>query len=156
MSGALAYREDCADYEIIGGQVYMMSRPSMNHQRISGNIYGLFDQYLNGKCCEAILEQDVYFSEEDNFIPDVMIVCNPDIVEDDGIHGVPDLVVEILSKSRQSVTEWTNSSNMRSMASRNTGLLIRLVNPLKSINSKMASLNMIIPIAFTQNMSGIN
>ena len=99
MSAAFAYQEEYKDYEVIDGQIYMMSRPSMNHQRVSGNIYGIFDNYLDGRRCEAILEQDVYFSEEDNFIPDVMIVCNPDIIEEDGIHGVPDLIVEILSKS---------------------------------------------------------
>ena len=99
MSGALAYQEDYADYEIINGQTYMMSRPSMNHVRIEKNIVESFDRYLEGKRCEAILEQDVYFSEEDNFIPDVMIVCDPEIVKDDGIHGTPDLIVEILSPS---------------------------------------------------------
>ena len=99
MSDALAYQEEYADYEIINGQVYMMSRPNMNHQRISKNIVGLFDRYLEGKTCEAIYEEDVYFNEEDNFIPDVMIVCNPDIVKEKGVYGVPDLVVEILSKS---------------------------------------------------------
>ena len=99
LEAQLAYQEEYSDYEIIDGQVYMMSRPTMSHQRISKNIIGIFDNYLDGKRCEAVLEQDVYLSEEDNFIPDVMIVCNPDIIEEDGIHGVPDLVVEILSKS---------------------------------------------------------
>lgn len=99
MSAELAYQEEYERYEIINNEVYMMSRPSMNHQRISKNIIGIFDRYLDGKTCEAILEEDVYFNDEDNFIPDIMIVCNPDIVEEDGIHGVPDLVVEILSKS---------------------------------------------------------
>ena len=99
MGAELAYQENYERYEIVNGESYMMSRPSVNHQRISKNVVGIFDRYLDGKRCEAILEEDVYFNDDNNFIPDVMIVCNPDIVEEDGIHGVPDLVVEIISKS---------------------------------------------------------
>jgi len=31
--------------------------------------------------------------------PDVLVVCDPDKVKDDGIHGAPDFVVEVLSDS---------------------------------------------------------
>ena len=31
--------------------------------------------------------------------PDIMVVCNKDKIHDDGIHGAPDLVVEITSPS---------------------------------------------------------
>ena len=100
MSGALAHSyEDYEYYEIINGEVYMMARPSVNHWRISHRIIDIFDNYLKGKRCEAFGEIDVHLSEDDNFIPDAMIVCNPDIIEEDGIYGVPDLVVEILSPS---------------------------------------------------------
>ena len=95
----LAYKENYADYEIISGKVYMMSRPNINHSRVSGNIHSKFKNYLKGKRCASFQEVDVFLSEDDNFIPDVMIVYNPDIVEDDGIHGAPDLVVEIASPS---------------------------------------------------------
>ena len=100
MAGAdLAYTENRQDYEVICGKIYMMSRPNMKHVIIQGNIFNAFKNYLKGKRCQAILEQDVYFSEDDNFIPDVMIVCNSEIIKDDGIYGAPDLVVEILSPS---------------------------------------------------------
>ncbi|MBR1858810.1 MAG: Uma2 family endonuclease [Selenomonadaceae bacterium] len=94
----LAYKYD-ASYELIDGRTYMMARPSVNHTRIERNIVGLFNRYLKGKTCESFNETDVYFSEEDNFVPDVIIVCNPDIVEDNGIYGTPDLVVEVASPS---------------------------------------------------------
>ncbi len=42
---------------------------------------------------------DVYLTEKDRVIPDCMIVCNKDIIRPDGIHGAPDLVVEVLSPS---------------------------------------------------------
>ena len=96
---AYAMADNYEEYEIINGQVYMMSRPNTNHMKISGNIFSSFKNYLKGKRCIPFYETDVYFSEDDNFIPDVIIVCDPEIIEDDGIHGTPDLVVEILSPS---------------------------------------------------------
>ena len=99
MSGTLAYKEEYEKYELINGEIYMMSAPSIAHIRINSTIDHIFGDYLEGKTCEAFNQTNVYLSEEDHFIPDEIIVCNPDIVEDDGIHGVPDLVVEILSKS---------------------------------------------------------
>lgn len=42
---------------------------------------------------------DVYLSDNDRVIPDVMIVWNRDIIKKDGIHGTPDLIVEVLSPS---------------------------------------------------------
>ena len=56
--------------------------------------------YLKGKPCEAFSDgTDVFLTDEDRVIPDVMIICNKDIIEKDGIHGAPDLVVEVLSPS---------------------------------------------------------
>ena len=99
MSGALAYKGEYEAYEVINGEVYMMARPSVNHWRISNNVIRSFERRLQGKKCEAFGEVDVHLSDKDQFIPDAMIVCNPDIVKEDGIHGAPDLVVEILSPS---------------------------------------------------------
>lgn len=42
---------------------------------------------------------DVYLTEDDTVIPDMMIVCDPEKIKGDGIHGAPDLVVEVLSPS---------------------------------------------------------
>ena len=96
---AYSYHETGEEYEIINGQVYMMSKPTTSHAKIQRNILGIFDRYLDGKRCEAFSEVDVFFDEDDNFVPDVMIVCDPNIVEERGIYGTPDLVVEILSPS---------------------------------------------------------
>lgn len=87
--------------ELIEGKVVMMSpRPRIEHARACGRIYRQFGNYLDGKCCEAFGDDvDVYIDEQNHFIPDVMIVCNPDIIKDDAIYGAPDLVVEVLSPS---------------------------------------------------------
>ena len=102
MSGALAYKDEYEEYEIINGREYMMSRPSIDHIRIEGNIHSKFKNYLKGNRCQAFLEPDVFLSEkDDHVIPDVVIVCNPDIVTKKRLEGTPDLIVEILSRSTE-------------------------------------------------------
>ena len=95
----LAYSTDHESYELINGQVYMIARPSSNHMTIELNIATIFKNYLKGKKCRPFNETDLFLSKNDNFVPDVMIVCDPAIIKDDGIHGIPELVVEILSPS---------------------------------------------------------
>ena len=99
MNTEFAYQSDYERYEMINGEIYMMSSPSTNHTRINGNLHSLFKNYLRGKRCEPFDNLNLFLDDENAYIPDEMIVCDPDIVEEDGIHGVPDLVVEILSKS---------------------------------------------------------
>ena len=104
MNTAIAYEyKDERAYEIISGETRMMAAPSMNHIRINSDIDTIFKNYLNGKTYEPFNQSNVHFSEEDHFIPDEVIVCNPDIIEENFINGVPDLVVEILSKSTRNV-----------------------------------------------------
>lgn len=100
MSDNLAYREERRE-ELIGGEVVAMSpSPRWNHMAISGNIYGIFRGYLKGKKCTPIQDGfDLHLTEEDVFIPDFMIVCDPDKIKPDGVYGAPDLVVEVLSPS---------------------------------------------------------
>lgn len=98
MDGNLAY-QDAPWEELINGKISLMSpRPSVNHNWIAGNIFVAFSNYLRGKKCRAFGDgTDVYLTDNDRVIPDVMIICRPDIIKRDGIHGAPDLVVEVLS-----------------------------------------------------------
>lgn len=97
MSGNLAYQEERRE-ELIGGNVVMMSPATTNHNRIARNIFGIFWSYLKGRKCEPFGDGEaVYLTEKDHFIPDFMVVCDPDKVKWDGVHGAPDLVVEVLS-----------------------------------------------------------
>ena len=99
MNSNLAYEESWE--ELIGGEVVAMSpRPAMDHNRVASNIYRLFSSYLKGRRCEAIADgTELYLTEEDRFVPDGMIVCDPEKIKRDGVHGAPDLVVEVLSPS---------------------------------------------------------
>lgn len=87
--------------ELIDGKIFMMSpRPRVEHATVCTNIASEFRSYLKGKTCRAFCDGvDVFLDKNNRFIPDTMIVCNPDIIKHDGIHGAPDLVVEVLSKT---------------------------------------------------------
>jgi Uma2 family endonuclease len=97
MNTNLAYAYDCRE-ELINGKVVAMSPAASNHNRIAGDIYGIFWSYLRGKKCEPFGDGEaVYLTEVDHFIPDFMVVCDPEKVKSNGVHGAPDLVVEVLS-----------------------------------------------------------
>lgn len=100
----LAYVDDFVlkrKREVIDGVVYMMSpRPRYEHVTVSGNIFFIFRQYLKGKTCRVFPDGlDLFLDEKNQFVPDVMIVCDKNKIKHNGVHGAPDLVVEVLSKT---------------------------------------------------------
>ena len=95
----MSYHEEYDRYEIINGEVCIRSVPVLNHQRLVGNILCIFNDYLDDKDDEVFHNLDTFFDRDNQYMPDIVVVCNPNIIEEDGIHGVPDLIVEILSKS---------------------------------------------------------
>ena len=102
MNGNLACQEDYSDprrEELHNGQVVLMApSPNMNHNFIASNIYDIFKGHLRGKKCRVIYAgSDVFLTEEDVFVPDVMVVCDRSKIRWNGVHGAPDLVVEVLS-----------------------------------------------------------
>ncbi len=82
--------------EIIAGKIYYMAPPSPKHNKVMGNVHFEFKQYLKGRRCEAFIELGVHL-ENDFVIPDVAIICNQKVDDFEDFHGVPSLVVEILS-----------------------------------------------------------
>jgi Uma2 family endonuclease len=93
--------------EIIKGKIFKMSpAPSSNHQRLSRNLTTLIDIYLKNKKCEVFNAPfDVIlpikgkdFMQSDKVVhPDIVVICNPDLVKEQGCFGVPDWIIEILS-----------------------------------------------------------
>lgn len=97
MNTNLAYQEERRE-EMLNGKIIAMAPPTIRHNEISFNIALAFKSFLRGKPCKAYSDGVAAFlSETDYVIPDAMIVCNQDIIKEDGIHGTPDLIVEILS-----------------------------------------------------------
>ena len=104
MPNNLAYQDDFEQKrrrELIDGQLVMMSpRPAWNHNRIAFNIATLFDVYLRGNKCTPIADgTDLFLDDKNHYVPDFMVVCDPNKIKSDGVHGAPDLVVEVLSPS---------------------------------------------------------
>lgn len=93
--------------ELIDGQIYDMAAPTKRHQELLGRLYIRFGNYLDGKSC------DVYFAPFDVRIdldlgkdsvvqPDLVVICDDEKLDEQGLNGAPDLVIEVLSKSTAS------------------------------------------------------
>lgn len=103
MADNLAYQEELWDEMLDGKVVFMSPRPAVNHNIVLGNIYRILANYLEGKKCIPFADgTDVYLSEKNRVVPDAMIVCNRDIIKRNGIHGTPDLIVEVISPGTRS------------------------------------------------------
>lgn len=97
MADNLAYQADIRE-EMLDGKIIAMAPPAIRHNEISFNIALAFKSFLRGKPCKAYSDGvAAYLTEKDYVVPDAMIVCNKDIIKADGIHGTPDLIVEVLS-----------------------------------------------------------
>lgn len=98
MNDNLAYKEEPAE-ELIGGQVVLMAPAVITHNRIKNNIAHRLTGYLSGRRCEFLPDGTglILAENEDEYIPDGMVVCDPEKVGWDAVHGAPDLVIEVLS-----------------------------------------------------------
>ena len=86
--------------ELIDGKVVVMAVPRISHNRAVTNISMLFAKYLTKQSAEFLpFGTGLYIADRERYIPDGMVVCDPDKVQDKGIVGAPDLVVEVLSRS---------------------------------------------------------
>ncbi len=85
--------------ELIDGQLVLLSpRPAVIHNMVAGNIYRIFSNFLLGKGCIPFGDGTALcLTEKNRFVPDGMIVCRRELIREDGVYGVPELVVEVLS-----------------------------------------------------------
>jgi len=90
--------------ELIDGQIFLMACPKTIHQRLLGKLFLKISNYIaehDGEC-EVFVAPTMVRLVEDNknyLVPDVIVVCDPGKIQEDGCHGAPDLVIEIASKS---------------------------------------------------------
>jgi Uncharacterized protein conserved in cyanobacteria len=87
-------------YQLIEGELIMSPAPGYSHQNTLGNLFIILRTRL--KNAQVILSPiDVYLDEENAYQPDIVVVLKDSKarVEEKGIFGAPDVVVEILSPS---------------------------------------------------------
>ena len=99
--------DDETRYELIDGMAYAMApAPLRIHQEVAGEIYRQAANALEGARCRALIAPlDVRLpraGEADDRVdtvlqPDVLAVCDPDKLDERGVRGAPDWVVEVLS-----------------------------------------------------------
>ena len=92
--------------ELIDGIIYMSPSPIRRHQQIIGKLFSDMYQFAMKKNIGEVYVSpfDVYFDEHANAVqPDIIFVAkeNAGIVKDH-IHGVPDLLIELLSPGNKS------------------------------------------------------
>ena len=100
MNGAALAREPVEEiekYEIINGKTFMFAKPATNHADVATNLSRLWANYLRGKHCRLYMETSLFLDEKNQFSPDLMVVCDRKKIRPNGVHGAPDLVIEILS-----------------------------------------------------------
>lgn len=104
--------ENVKQYELIDGQIYMMSSPRFSHQKAVHEIFGQFYNWFKGKSCipltapfdVKLFGQAEHFDDNPNVVqPDILIMCDQEEIQEDGTYdGKPSLVVEVLSPSTRS------------------------------------------------------
>jgi Uma2 family endonuclease len=114
VSTRLTYADYCrwpddVRYELIDGVAYLMApAPNVRHQALAGEIYFQLRQALAGSSCQpfmALLDVRLPHADEaddavDTVVqPDVLVVCDKAKLDERGVRGAPDLVVEVLSPS---------------------------------------------------------
>lgn len=90
--------------ELIEERLYMSPAPTSNHQRIIRKIAFAMSDFVESRGIGEVFFApfDVYLDEHANAVqPDIVFIpiYKSESIERSGMHGVPDLIVEVLSHS---------------------------------------------------------
>ncbi len=88
--------------ELLDGKMFRMDTPGLAHQDILGELYMAVRQYIQdhgGGCKVFFAPFAVYINNDEyNYVePDLLVVCDPGMLDRKGCHGAPDWLVEIVS-----------------------------------------------------------
>jgi Uma2 family endonuclease len=97
-------------FELINGVAYAMSAPNLTHQRILISLGSEIHNFLKGKSCEvfaAPLDVRLFYEEDESddtvVQPDLLVICDPKKLGEEGCRGAPDIAIEILSPSNTAI-----------------------------------------------------
>lgn len=81
------------------GMVFNMSpSPGFTHSQINGNIYHAIKTQIKNSVCLVTMENlDLYLSDDEYLIPDIMLICDRQRIKNDKYKGVPRFVAETIS-----------------------------------------------------------
>jgi Uma2 family endonuclease len=90
--------------ELIDGQMYMMAPPKRIHQKLITELVSLIHRHIKSHdgSCEIYPAPFAIFLNKDsqNYVePDISVVCDKTKLDDNGCHGAPDWIIEIISPS---------------------------------------------------------
>jgi Uma2 family endonuclease len=93
--------------ELIDGRMYAMPSPKGSHQGLITELITDIKNHIRarGGPCEVYLAPFAVFLKEDglNYLePDIIVVCDPGKLDEEGCHGAPDWVIEIASPASYS------------------------------------------------------
>ena len=98
-----AIPDDGEQYELIGGEIIMVPPPATYHQDVLSFFIGKLEAIVRPRHLGKVFPSptNVHAAKHEVYQPDILFVRrdNLSIVERDGVHGVPDFVLEILSPS---------------------------------------------------------
>ena len=99
----MLFPDDGKRHELIDGEHYVTPSPNTRHQRISGNLFLLIGSWLEVHPIGHVFyaPYDVVFSDFDVVEPDLLYLSNEraaDVLTPLHARGVPELVIEIMSK----------------------------------------------------------
>lgn len=90
-----------AKYQLIGGEIVEMPSPTLYHQRIVTRLSRKISNFIldNGLGEVFVAPLDVYFSDEETYQPDILVLFNESLykMQEKYIEGAPDLIIEVLS-----------------------------------------------------------
>lgn len=106
--------------ELIDGRIYYQAAPNRKHQRISGELYTIINNYIKSKkgSCQAYAAPFAVklFEDRKNIVePDISVICDRDKLTDRGCTGAPDWVIEIISPSSRKM-DYTTKNTLYSEA----------------------------------------
>jgi Uma2 family endonuclease len=102
----LALPESATRHEILDGRLHVTAAPRVNHQRVALDLAAIMRALAREHGLgEVVGPVTIHVHDELVFEPDLVFIRSDrlEIVDPDGdVHGVPDLIIEVLSPSPRS------------------------------------------------------
>src|SRR5690554_1007440 len=103
--------EEDVKCEILDGELLMTPAPLIAHQRTLASLYQHLAHVVNQQQAGELLfaPVDVFFDGENVYQPDLVFVsaARSSIIQEKGIMGIPDLVVEVISPSTSYIDRYS-------------------------------------------------